>query len=268
MKVSIIMAAYNSGSYISEAIKSVLEQTYMDWELIIINDGSTDKTCEIVSSIQDNRIILHSQENQGVSSARNYGLREMKGSLFCFLDADDKLTPNSLESRVRLFKQNENVTFLDGKVMGINVSGKEEKPLWEPNFAGEVFYQLMSNAQDCFFGPTWLIKKMPHKVFFDEAMTHAEDLQFYLDYARNGGIYGFVDEAVFMYRQGNESAMKNLQGLEDGYLHLYKNICQYEEVTRAIKRKFKQNLRSMMFKSYLGKFKLAKALKLYLRPWE
>ena len=102
-QVSIIMAAYNAEKYIKEAIDSVINQEYQHWELIIINDGSTDGTENIIRSYDDDRIRYHSQTNAGVSSARNIGLRHMEGDYFCFLDADDVYTSYSLSSRMALF---------------------------------------------------------------------------------------------------------------------------------------------------------------------
>lgn len=96
--ISIVMPAYNVEDYIEESIKSVQNQTYKNWELIVVNDGSIDKTQEIVSSMtqKDTRIVLLSQENGGVSKARNRGLDEAKGDYISFLDGDDLWKQNYL----------------------------------------------------------------------------------------------------------------------------------------------------------------------------
>ena len=83
------MPAYNAESTIFESIKSVLNQTYQDWELIIINDGSIDKTESIVKNIFDKRISYYYQTNSGVSAARNFGLTVCNGDYIAFLDSDD-----------------------------------------------------------------------------------------------------------------------------------------------------------------------------------
>lgn len=88
--VSIIMPSYNTGKFIKETINSVIAQTYSNWELIIVDDCSTDNTDEIVKSINDNRIIyLKNETNSGAAISRNKALREAKGRWIAFLDSDD-----------------------------------------------------------------------------------------------------------------------------------------------------------------------------------
>ncbi len=97
VKVSIIMAVYNGEKYIGEAITSVISQTYPDWELVIVNDGSTDHTVDIIQSFPDPRIRLFHQANTGCASARNRVLEEAQGEYLAYLDADDVFLPDHLE---------------------------------------------------------------------------------------------------------------------------------------------------------------------------
>ena len=92
MMVSVIIPCFNSEQYLSQCLKSVTSQTYEDLEIIIINDGSTDGTANIVNSINDDRIRYHYKENGGLSSARNAGIEISKGSCIAFLDSDDYWT--------------------------------------------------------------------------------------------------------------------------------------------------------------------------------
>ena len=96
--ISIIIPVYNSDSYLDECIKSVLCQTYKDFELLLIDDGSTDKSLERLRrwESKDDRINLIVQENSGASSARNHGLNEAKGEWVVFIDSDDIVSPNYL----------------------------------------------------------------------------------------------------------------------------------------------------------------------------
>ena len=94
------MPAYNAEKYIAEAIQSVLDQTFQDWELLVIDDGSKDSTAKIVNSFSDPRIVLIQQENGGVSVARNAGLDLAKGKYITFLDADDAIPNYSIRERV------------------------------------------------------------------------------------------------------------------------------------------------------------------------
>ena len=87
--VSIVIPLYNKGFIIHKTIKSVLEQTFTDFEIVIVNDGSTDSSFEIVSKFSDKRILLVQQENKGAAAARNLGIEKATSKLIAFLDADD-----------------------------------------------------------------------------------------------------------------------------------------------------------------------------------
>ena len=98
--ISIIVPCYNAAKSIKRTISSVLQQSYTQWELILVNDGSGDETAAHIRSFSDSRIRLLEQENKGASSARNNGMRHAKGEWLCFLDSDDTLLPWALECLV------------------------------------------------------------------------------------------------------------------------------------------------------------------------
>ena len=100
-KVSVVMPAYNVGAFIAEAIQSVLDQTYPDWELVIVDDGATDNTASIIATFADPRIIVVHQANGGLTAARNSGLSKISGDWVLFLDSDDVLRPDALEHLMR-----------------------------------------------------------------------------------------------------------------------------------------------------------------------
>lgn len=105
--VSIIMPSYNTAAYISDSIRSILAQTYTDWELIIVDDCSTDDSVEVIRSFDDPRIILlQNAENYGAAVSRNYALREAKGRWIAFLDSDDIWVPEKLEKQLRFMTEN------------------------------------------------------------------------------------------------------------------------------------------------------------------
>jgi len=108
--VSIIIPAYNTKDFIYQCIQSVINQTYRNIEIIVINDGSTDGTLEVINSITDPRLILVSQENRGCSATKNIGLRISKGDFIQYLDADDYLSPDKIEKQVDKLSLNENCT--------------------------------------------------------------------------------------------------------------------------------------------------------------
>ncbi len=102
-KISVVIPLYNKGFIISETLNSVLAQTFTDFEIVIVNDGSTDNSFEIVSQYSDDRIRLYNQENKGVSKTRNAGIEYSKSELIAFLDADDYWHPNHLEELYQLY---------------------------------------------------------------------------------------------------------------------------------------------------------------------
>jgi glycosyltransferase involved in cell wall biosynthesis len=126
--VSIIMPAHNSEQFIGMAIDSVRAQTYQNWELIVINDQSTDRTCEIVKSYEqhDKRISLHDTDyHNGMPSApRNTGVDLAKGRFISFLDSDDLWTNTKLDEQVPLFA-NENVVVVSPTMKRLTKMGKE-----------------------------------------------------------------------------------------------------------------------------------------------
>ncbi len=147
--VSIIMPAYNARAYIRQAIQSVLDQTFTDWELLIIDDGSTDGTSDVVRrQFPSSGIHLFSQKNQGPASARNLGLHNAHGALLAFLDVDDRWRPEKLAVQVPLFDNLKigvvygNAIFTGGLIEGqdnffaVNrpVSGNVTTPLLRRNF--------------------------------------------------------------------------------------------------------------------------------------
>lgn len=105
--VSIIMPNYNGAEYLENTIKSVLAQTYTNWELLFVDDCSTDNSLEIVQAFQDERIrIFKNEKNSGAAVSRNYALREAKGKWIAFLDSDDLWVPEKLEKQVAFMVEN------------------------------------------------------------------------------------------------------------------------------------------------------------------
>src|SRR6185369_4654551 len=105
--VSIIMPAYNAGKYIADSIRSVLAQTYSNWELIVVDDGSTDDTAAIVQDFtkREGRVRYIYQENGRLGKARNTGVRNSQGDLIAFLDSDDLWIETKLELQLRALRE-------------------------------------------------------------------------------------------------------------------------------------------------------------------
>lgn len=105
--VSIVMPSYNTAEYIADSIRSVIAQTYTDWELIIVDDCSRDNSVEVINSFGDPRIrLLINEKNSGAALSRNRALREAKGKWIAFLDSDDTWEPEKLEKQIRFMEEN------------------------------------------------------------------------------------------------------------------------------------------------------------------
>lgn len=116
--VSIIMPSYNTSAYIADSIKSIQAQTYTHWELIIVDDCSTDNSIEVIQFFEDSRIILlKNEKNSGAALSRNYALREAKGKWVAFLDSDDTWASEKLEKQIKFMEENNYAfTFTDYRI--------------------------------------------------------------------------------------------------------------------------------------------------------
>ena len=112
--VSVIIPTFNRASLLQDAIDSVSAQTFGDWELWVVDDGSTDDTEVVVRSVPDPRIQYVRQDNQGVGAARNLGIDCARGDWIAFLDSDDMWLPNCLEAKLELAHQNQGIECITG----------------------------------------------------------------------------------------------------------------------------------------------------------
>lgn len=246
-KVTIIMAAYNAAHCIGQAIESVIRQTYPNWELLVINDGSTDQTEAVLRAFRDPRIRTFKQVNRGVSAARNLGLSHFTGEFFCFLDSDDLLPPDSIKSRVAVFRRRPEVTFVDGYSEVFDLTKRKVTNVYKPCFRGKPIHELLKLSSSCFFGGTWMIRAIPGKEYkFDERLTHGEDLDFLVSVA-DCGLYDFVPEKILIYHKGSTSTMRNLDGLSRCYMLL---------IEKWIDSKIISNFQFIFLKIKIGKIML------------
>ncbi len=261
--VSIILPAYNAEPFIAEAILSVLKQTYKNWELIIVDDGSTDLTFNVAQSFIDSRIVLLNQKNGGVSKARNAALNVMKGEFFCFVDADDLLPPNCIDEQVRFMLEHPEVSILGGFVPVMNYDLSKTIRVFKPSFKGQPFHELIQIKSSCFMGITAFVRKENGVVYqFDETIKHGEDLWFYITIAnQTKGLYDYITTNTYICRQTSGSAMSNLLGLDNGYKQLYQRISQLGKMSFLGLFALKLKILKIMFLSYLKKGELLNAIR-------
>lgn len=142
--VSIITPTYNREDYICESLDSVLAQSFTDWELILIDDGSTDDTKKAIEPyLVDKRIHYYFQENQGQSTARSYALTQACGQYICFLDSDNRWLPDKLDRQLEIFNTNPYVDIVYGDVITIGASGNEVHRKNMKRYSGNITSRML-----------------------------------------------------------------------------------------------------------------------------
>lgn len=263
--VSVIMPARNAAQYIEEAIHSVIQQSWTNWELIVVNNNSSDNTASIASSTGDNRIRVVDQPEVGITHARNTGLQLSKGSYFCFLDADDRFTRTSIENRLKLLLNNDATEFADGWVEYWNIDFTQLDRVCKPTFKGVPFMEVASLNSSCLCAVSWMFRKVPGKEYsFDQHWTHSEDIAFFLKIGRTGN-YDFINEPTYQVRRGHVSTMSNLKGLENGYHRLLEHFSGLDGLPSGHHDFLRKKIRSIMTKTYLKKLEPISAIGAWFR---
>jgi glycosyltransferase involved in cell wall biosynthesis len=205
--VSIILPVYNVEKYIAKSIQSVLNQTYTNFELLVIIDGSPDNSKEIASSFSDERITIYEKENGGLSDARNYGLERAKGDYVYFMDSDDWIEPNLLETSLAgivksnsdfvvfgYFQDNEdtmgNLINFD-EVLHNEITFKKGTILFEENTLG-----LMGYAWNKLYKTSFLNE---YNLKFNKGVSLVEDILFNLECFKNSENISFIDSVLYHY---------------------------------------------------------------------
>lgn len=218
--VSILMPAYNAEAFIGQAIQSVLAQSYPNWELLVVDDGSTDGTASVLDEFSDPRIRRFRQPNGGIGSARNLGLSQVRGDFLAFLDSDDVLPSESIASRLRVLLEDQDVDIADGSVHVMDRSLKTTLRTHQPTFKGEPLHDLVTMRGRTFFGPSWMLRWSRNTTLrFVEKVSHAEDLCFFIHYSR-GRQYRTTNDKVLLYRVTGSSSMSDVAGLDRTYQQL------------------------------------------------
>ncbi|MEM9022820.1 MAG: glycosyltransferase, partial [Bacteroidota bacterium] len=263
--------AYNVQAFIEEAIQSVIAQTHANWELLVIDNGSTDGTAGVIAQFTDPRIRTFQEINeQGVSAARNVGLAAMRGDYICFLDADDVLPPNSLASRLTIFQERPGTLLVDGRVLVKDEPLQNTLREYLPELRGNPIPHYLQLSEACFFGPTCMVQRDAALTYrFDTTITHGEDLLFYLSCARQvpEARYDFTTDLVLTYRNREGSAMSKLPQLERGYRALFRHMAGLPESNPQQRKALKRKITRVMFRSYLKAGRPLQALASVGRNW-
>lgn len=209
--ISVIIPAYNAERTILETITSVQQQTFSDFELIVINDGSTDQTLELLYTVEDPRLKIFSYKNGGPALARNYGISHATGEFIAFLDADDLWTRDKLELQLATLKQHSEAGVAYSWTCYMSENGELFYAGEPVLFQGNVYTQLLlRNFLDSGSNP--LIRKQAIKSVkeFDPTLSSAEDWDFYLRLAASWP-FVLVPKTQIIYRQSSRGLSSNLE---------------------------------------------------------
>jgi glycosyltransferase involved in cell wall biosynthesis len=199
-KVSVIMPVYNGERFIVSAIESVLAQTYKNFEIVIVNDGSTDNSLDKLSPYLQLPFVHYiEQVNGGVAASRNTAIRKATGELIAFLDQDDLWLPRKLESQVDFMRAHPAVPMVHANVNCIDAQGKPVDFEWDNNASGVCLAQLFKRNRIAVV--TVMVKKecLGEVGLLDESLSGVDDYELWLRIARRFPI-GRLDEIVACYR--------------------------------------------------------------------
>lgn len=235
-KVSVIIPTYNCAQYISEAIDSVLQQTYQDFEILIIDDGSHDTTREIVkryAAKHSNKIRYFFQENKGPAAARNKGLRESGANYIALLDADDLWLPNRLKEGVSILDQMPDVGLVHSATIRIDENGKFlEKPKRNSRFLSGSIAKFLLTRKAHISSPTVLFKKecIEKAGYFDEnpQCIGVEDRDLWIRIAKAYKIF-YIPQALAYYRIHKRSLSNNSEKALQGKYYVINKYCADNE---------------------------------------
>lgn len=207
--VSIIMPAYNAEKYIEQAIQSVLQQTYTDWELIVIDDGSSDNTVTILSKLAelDSRIVfLQNEENRGVSHTRNRAVLLAKGEWIAFLDSDDLWEPNKLEKQIALSNKYPNMVVCYTASSFIDDNGKPYGYVMPAVEKLTYNMLLRKNIMSC--SSVMIRSSLMKEIKMPSDKLH-EDYFVWLTLLREHNIAYGINEPLLIYRLHTDSRSSN-----------------------------------------------------------
>lgn len=203
-RISIIIPCYNSAQWVAETIKSVLSQTIEDWECIIVNDGSTDNSLEIIKSYaeKDNRIRYIDKKNEGVAIARNTAIASAQGEYILPLDADDLIAPTYVEKALKYFEEHPStkLVYCEADFFGTR---EEHWELPEYNYQDFIYY-------NCIFCSAIYRREdfLKTKGYNSSNRNNLEDWDFLLNFLKEDDIVHRIPETLFFYRIHGDSRTK------------------------------------------------------------
>jgi glycosyltransferase involved in cell wall biosynthesis len=220
--ISVVIPAYKRGHVIERAVRSVLEQTYQDFEILVVDDGSKDNTESIVTSLAKEDFRIHyfcHDTDRGAQAARNTGAKAAQGEWIAFLDSDDYFTPNSLEVRM-LAAQREGakVIYSECKVLK---KGESMTTYGIPPLNGYVYREMLTDPGALFSGLLVAKEALENVDYLDEQIISYQDWDTVIRLAKYYS-FGFVAEPTFIYDcRGDDTISKNMAREAEGYKQVF-----------------------------------------------
>ncbi|MBL4674827.1 MAG: glycosyltransferase family 2 protein [Mucilaginibacter sp.] len=232
--VSVIIPVYNGEKYIADTINSILAQTYLNIEIIVINDASTDRTEEIVNkfSLKHNILLKNNLKNIGASASRNLGYNNAKGQIIKFLDADDLINPEAVGEQVKLVSENPECVISGkwGRFYNDDVTTFRLNPenCWRTLDASDWICSSWHNAQSMtnpgiFSIPRNIVEKAG---LWDERLSLIDDMEYFTKTILSADKVVFCENSTLYYRSGVEnslSGIKSRKAYQSAYLSLEKS---------------------------------------------
>mgnify|MGYP005748084551 CR=1 FL=1 len=255
---SVIIPVYNRGKVISTSIESVVNQTFENWELIIVDDNSCDNTFEVINLFKDSRIVyLKNDKNFGPAYSRNRGIDIAKGEVISFLDSDDRFFPDFLKSTYLFLKENQKIGFC---WTGLEVKYKNEikKELWKPKTQNSPYFTFLkelSIGSGCGLSIRSNIFQKCGK--FNEELFAAEDTEFLLRIVQEFK-FGVIEEVlIFIDKSGNDRLSLNYDRNAKAYNTFIHQHWFMINSFPELKKKFYYKLMWLNF--HLGDYSLARS---------
>lgn len=204
-KVTVLMSAYNGEKYLREAIDSILNQTFKDFEFLIINDGSTDRTAEILQSYQDPRIkIINNEKNMGLTKSLNKGLKIARGKYIARMDADDVSIPDRLKKEVEFLDSHQNYAAVGTFVKILNEDSEVIQIMEGPIEDSQI--REFFKRDNCIVHGSAMIRKICFSDvgLYDESMVRSQDYELWLRLSRKYHLAN-IPEYLYMLRKQKES---------------------------------------------------------------
>ncbi|ARD66887.1 glycosyltransferase family 2 protein [Eubacterium limosum] len=238
-KVSVIIPIFNAEKYLEECLNSIITQTYNSLDIILVNDGSSDKSLEICNKyeLEDKRVRVFTQNNQGVSVARNLGLDHIKGEYVTFSDSDDIWEKSGVEKLVLSIEKNNTDLAVGAYNLYDHIKKSKTKVSYldkEVYSIKDYLYFLNRGKTSPFFGSQCnkLYKKeIVNTVRYKEGVSYAEDYLFNLGILKKVHTISNVEEAIYNYRQSRENALSGSQSC-DILEHWEANKIVYKETKK------------------------------------